>query len=546
MRISDVVRSRALRRPWLRFLGVSALSLGTTLGVIYASYYSYWKGTIYRTQTVDFNMLSNTLSTKLSILLPRSISSKSDRSDIQHAIDSNYGLFGIIVTNCSGENVLCPNQKILFASKSTIKEEGNDRQKIITKDKYAKNWIIELEKEKFISQALARSSYILLRDPPPTSQEWGFKSPRKDEKVYLKKAKGSIIGRVYLIRAGRPSFIGEVQEWLKDIPGILNRSPESRISARSLVYNSIAVSSLITGLVVFALMELAYHRTRIARYHEAKAVNEQLATQQKLNNALDKADKTNQNRLQAEEIARIATEKSELAIREKEKVEEAARAISQEATQEKLKAEKLVRIADDNSRKAIRDKQEAEEEARIATEYYKQAVCEKEEAEDRARTASNEREAARRDARELYDEIDTDIKYIKELESKVEALTSENHQLKLDNIDVKPENKFDENLTTQIISSSKTERKWVLRLSSEFNSHINQLDRNMQGRILEAISEVNKAPITRKGNTIKPLNQNYAGYWRYRIGEFRLVYYPDSFTSTISLISFEARGSVYK
>jgi mRNA-degrading endonuclease RelE of RelBE toxin-antitoxin system len=536
------------RGSGLRGLSVLALSLGTALGVIYTGHKSYWEGTIHRTQTVDFNILSNLLSTKLSLLLPRSLSSKSDRSDIQQAIDSNYGLFGIIVTNCSVENVLCPNQKILFASQSTVKEEGNGRQKIIPKNenKYAKNWITELEKDKNMDRALAHSPYILLRDPPPTSQEWGFKSPRNDEKVYLKKSKGNIIGRVYLVRAVMPSFYGEMQNWLKDIPQALTRKPGPNINPKSLAYNSIARYSLITGLLIFFLTEVAYYRTRLARYHKTNAVNEHLATQQTLNNALVKADKTNQIRLQAEKIARSATEESERAIRDKKKVEDAARAISQEATQEKLKSEELVRIADDNSRKAIRDKQEAEEKARIATENYEQAVREKEEAEDRARTASNEKEAARRDARELYDKIDTDIKYTKELERKVEALISKIHQPNLDYIDVKPEKKFDENLTTQIISSSKTERKWVLGFSSEFNSQINQLDRNMQGRVLEAISEINKAPMTIKGNTIKPLNQNFAGYWRYRIGEFRLIYYPDSLTSTIRLISFKARGGAYK
>jgi hypothetical protein len=75
----------------LRGTGVFAFSIGTATGVIYTNYLGYWKGTIYRTQTVDFNILANLLPEKVSIQLL-----SKDTKGLQKTLDSNYGLFGIL------------------------------------------------------------------------------------------------------------------------------------------------------------------------------------------------------------------------------------------------------------------------------------------------------------------------------------------------------------------------------------------------------------------------------------------------------------------
>jgi hypothetical protein len=374
-----------------RAIGVFTLSLGTTLGVIYTNYYNYWEGTIYRTQTVDFNILSNLLPTKLSILLSKAISSKSDTSDLQQAIDSNYGLFGIIVTDCTVVDVSCPKQKILFASQSTIKNGEDGQQKVIPRNDYAKIWTQKFEDSESLDQVLGNSSYIVLYNPPPLYQEWGFRSPREDEQVYFQKNKGDIIGRAYLLRADRPSFVGELQRWLQDIPTSLSiGSAKKRISSRSLVYNSIVISTLITGLLVLLGMEFAYYLTRVAQENEAKSVKDKLNTEKKLREAEDRVKEADQQRQQSEERVRIADEKSEQAIQEKLKAEEAVRAINQQAIQEKLKAEEAVRIAAQKSEQAIQDKLKAEEATRIAAQKSEQAIQDKLKAEEAARAVNQQ------------------------------------------------------------------------------------------------------------------------------------------------------------
>ena len=54
-----------------------------------------------------------------------------------------------------------------------------------------------------------------------------------------------------------------------------------------------------------------------------------------------------------------------------------------------------------------------------------------------------------------------------------------------------------------------------------------------------------QSPMSIVGDTIKPLTSNLSGYWRYRIGDYRLIYKPIEETYEILLITFAARGSVY-
>lgn len=72
------------------------------------NHHKYWNGTIFAVQTVDFNILSHSLPTKLSIALDQG-----KKAEIQRTLDSNYGLFGLVITDCKTINVKCTNQKIL-------------------------------------------------------------------------------------------------------------------------------------------------------------------------------------------------------------------------------------------------------------------------------------------------------------------------------------------------------------------------------------------------------------------------------------------------
>ena len=87
---------------------------------------------------------------------------------------------------------------------------------------------------------------------------------------------------------------------------------------------------------------------------------------------------------------------------------------------------------------------------------------------------------------------------------------------------------------------------WVVAFTSEFQKNLHQYnDKKLQGRVLEAINVLSKNPVERKGDTIKSLKGPLAGKWRYRIGDYRLVYVPDTARKVISLVAIRPRGEVY-
>jgi len=87
--------------------------------------------------------------------------------------------------------------------------------------------------------------------------------------------------------------------------------------------------------------------------------------------------------------------------------------------------------------------------------------------------------------------------------------------------------------------------EWYIGFSNEFVRSIAKIDKKKQGRILEAISKITVSPIEMKGDTIKPLTGDLNGLWRCRIGDDRLIYFPDVEERKIVLIIFSNRGAVY-
>ena len=87
--------------------------------------------------------------------------------------------------------------------------------------------------------------------------------------------------------------------------------------------------------------------------------------------------------------------------------------------------------------------------------------------------------------------------------------------------------------------------EWLLGMSDEFVKAVQDMDRKLQGRILEAISYISAKPIEPKGDTVKPLTGEFKGLWRYRIGDYRLVYWPDAQNKHVVLVDFTSRAEAY-
>ncbi len=86
---------------------------------------------------------------------------------------------------------------------------------------------------------------------------------------------------------------------------------------------------------------------------------------------------------------------------------------------------------------------------------------------------------------------------------------------------------------------------WCLAFTVSFTRAISSIDRSLQGRVLLALAEISANPDQQKGDTIKALTAEHTGLWRYRIGDYRLVYRPDAQNRMVILMDFASRGGVY-
>ena len=88
---------------------------------------------------------------------------------------------------------------------------------------------------------------------------------------------------------------------------------------------------------------------------------------------------------------------------------------------------------------------------------------------------------------------------------------------------------------------------WLLGMTDEFRRGITTADRKLQGRILVAIVYIARTPVSPKGDTVKALSGELRGkaLWRYRIGDYRLVYRVNEQRRLIMLVAFTSRGDAY-
>lgn len=215
--------------PISRFFYMSVVVVAASTSQNYVNYRGYWHGTIRRVQTVDFNILSHTLPNKLSQAL-----AIGDKEEIQRTINSNFGLFGIVVTDCRVPEKTCSGEKILYITDSNL------------------TW-----RKQLTSNVLANSDYDLLRNPPPLYAEAAYDSSRDEtRRLTGLRNSGEIIGRVYYVRGIPPTFFEDYSRWVQEMPTSLISS-----SGTSKYYSLTSLFLLSLGLASWYQIE-AVHRWR--------------------------------------------------------------------------------------------------------------------------------------------------------------------------------------------------------------------------------------------------------------------------------------------
>jgi superfamily I DNA/RNA helicase/mRNA-degrading endonuclease RelE of RelBE toxin-antitoxin system len=87
--------------------------------------------------------------------------------------------------------------------------------------------------------------------------------------------------------------------------------------------------------------------------------------------------------------------------------------------------------------------------------------------------------------------------------------------------------------------------EWQTAHKSAYLADFIELNKNLQQAVVRAVEELEQDPTTPRGNTIKKL-QGYEDVWRYRLGDFRLIYAAKAEARMIQLLAIGPRGSVYQ
>lgn len=266
-----------------RLLLITSTSLSLAIIASLPSYQSYWHKTIKRVQTVDFNILFHTLPTKLSYALINQ-----DIEELQRTLNSNYGLFGIVVTDCLSNEPECPNQKIIYSSESNF------------------SW-----KQQLDSKTLSNSPYSTLQNPPPLWAEGGFDNPRDETwKLTGKTNQGKIIGRVYYLRGIPPTFSADLKDWIEKFPSSLITS-----SGADKYYTLTFGVFFMGGLVIVLLIERILLNKRIANEKQQRLLKEKEQAVFEAKQLQQKLTKRQQ------EISTLITQREEI-LNKSEKIQE--------------------------------------------------------------------------------------------------------------------------------------------------------------------------------------------------------------------------------
>lgn len=228
--------------------GVLLVVLCGWLGICYAHYMSYWHGTIFRVQTTDFNLLHRTLPPLLSRMIMEG------RDDlIQDTLNSTYGLFGLVVTDATGSNILYKTDKVYHHETW----QTNAHEELLSK---------------------CDEPYDLLLEGAPMEPTFGYESPRSRKAVklptYINKSQnsGQILGRLYFFRTVPPSF-------LKDIGAFVINPFEMSSSRRGYLY--ISVNSLTLSCALLLLVWLR-KRGLMLKQKEIELVRSELTARKKV------------------------------------------------------------------------------------------------------------------------------------------------------------------------------------------------------------------------------------------------------------------------
>jgi len=104
-------------------------------------------------------------------------------------------------------------------------------------------------------------------------------------------------------------------------------------------------------------------------------------------------------------------------------------------------------------------------------------------------------------------------------------------------------NEFKLDSTNNNIKNKNT--NWKIRIDEKFLKNIDKVDGKKKSKLWDIIKKITKDPMNKIGDTIKPLTGDLKNYWRGRMGDYRIIYFPDENLQIIDLIMLKHRKDIY-
>lgn len=86
---------------------------------------------------------------------------------------------------------------------------------------------------------------------------------------------------------------------------------------------------------------------------------------------------------------------------------------------------------------------------------------------------------------------------------------------------------------------------WAVKVSSAAEKHYNRLDKKAGGKIKQKLLDVSALPNPLTHKDVKPLTGDLNGFYRLRVGEYRVVFSIIHDRKTIAVVNIAPRGNVY-
>ena len=64
-------------------------------------------------------------------------------------------------------------------------------------------------------------------------------------------------------------------------------------------------------------------------------------------------------------------------------------------------------------------------------------------------------------------------------------------------------------------------------------------------KVESAVADIILSPTTARGNTKTALSNNRRDFWRYRLGDWRIIYFVDSKAKAVTMIDYTHRSKAY-